>query len=338
MLLLTWHESSEPTKEPVCNFVTPNSLSQHDSSTPCKDSVCESITLRCTPNCMLTPPTDDSIITYTQLNGVQGVDIQSHVLPIIESQFSDINLSFVSQQATTSQEDESAHSDRQFFYNDKGIDNAYKTKYDVQSSKDACTDDDDDDDDDDEDEYLLVDRKMKLWSLMWRRLVELSREMESVINDSGQWKYSFYTSKKFTTLKEAKDRFYLHSIESRRNLKLYKNDSVRIRARYERKVHVFTMSQGTGPIGLNHEMKAGPSGSRGPSTRSKERNNTGLDGAFMKGPFPGQVLAGVGLDSNNGIYPLAYALVEAENPPPEVPMADNRTMAELLQAPTEGYV
>nr|GFB69160.1 reverse transcriptase domain-containing protein [Tanacetum cinerariifolium] len=26
-----------------------------------------------------------------------------------------------------------------------------------------------------------------------------------------------------------------------------------------------------------------------------------------------------------------------ENPPPEVPMADKRTMAELLQAPTEGY-
>nr|GFD39393.1 reverse transcriptase domain-containing protein [Tanacetum cinerariifolium] len=26
-----------------------------------------------------------------------------------------------------------------------------------------------------------------------------------------------------------------------------------------------------------------------------------------------------------------------EDPPPESPMADNRTMAELLQAPTEGY-
>ncbi|GKB72122.1 crooked neck-like protein 1 [Tanacetum coccineum] len=32
----------------------------------------------------------------------------------------------------------------------------------------------------------------------------------------------------------------------------------------------------------------------------------------MKGPFPGQVLVAVGLDSNKGIYPLAYALVEAE--------------------------
>ncbi|CAI9264792.1 unnamed protein product [Lactuca saligna] len=39
----------------------------------------------------------------------------------------------------------------------------------------------------------------------------------------------------------------------------------------------------------------------------------GLDGAFMKGPFPGQVLTAVGLDSNNGIYPLAYAIVESKN-------------------------
>jgi hypothetical protein len=38
----------------------------------------------------------------------------------------------------------------------------------------------------------------------------------------------------------------------------------------------------------------------------------GFDGTFMKGAFPGQILTVVGLDSNNGIYPLAYAVVEAE--------------------------
>nr|GFB14206.1 hypothetical protein [Tanacetum cinerariifolium] len=42
------------------------------------------------------------------------------------------------------QEDESAPSDRQFFYDDEGIDTAYKTEYDVQSSENARTDDDDD--------------------------------------------------------------------------------------------------------------------------------------------------------------------------------------------------
>ncbi|KAL4568386.1 hypothetical protein LXL04_023997 [Taraxacum kok-saghyz] len=43
------------------------------------------------------------------------------------------------------------------------------------------------------------------------------------------------------------------------------------------------------------------------------RDILGFDGAFMKGPFPGQVLTAVGLDSNNGIYPVAYAIVESEN-------------------------
>ncbi|XP_022039778.1 uncharacterized protein LOC110942333 [Helianthus annuus] len=42
------------------------------------------------------------------------------------------------------------------------------------------------------------------------------------------------------------------------------------------------------------------------------RNILGLDGCFMKGPFPGQVLSAVGIDSNNGIYPVAYSIVEAE--------------------------
>ncbi|KAL4560423.1 hypothetical protein LXL04_032574 [Taraxacum kok-saghyz] len=42
------------------------------------------------------------------------------------------------------------------------------------------------------------------------------------------------------------------------------------------------------------------------------RDFLGFDGTFMKGPIPGQILTAVGLDSNNGIYPLAYAVVEAE--------------------------
>ena len=44
-----------------------------------------------------------------------------------------------------------------------------------------------------------------------------------------------------------------------------------------------------------------------------KRELLGLDGCLMKGPYPGQVLVAVGLDPNNGIYPLAYALVEAES-------------------------
>lgn len=41
------------------------------------------------------------------------------------------------------------------------------------------------------------------------------------------------------------------------------------------------------------------------------REFMGLNGAFMK--VPGQILTTIGLDSNNGIYPLAYDVVETEN-------------------------
>lgn len=43
------------------------------------------------------------------------------------------------------------------------------------------------------------------------------------------------------------------------------------------------------------------------------REILGLDGAFLKEPQNGQLLTAVGVDGNNGIYPLAYAIVEAEN-------------------------
>lgn len=42
------------------------------------------------------------------------------------------------------------------------------------------------------------------------------------------------------------------------------------------------------------------------------RDILGLDGAFMKGPYQGQILTVVGLDANNGIYPPSYVVVEYE--------------------------
>ncbi|CAL8155630.1 unnamed protein product [Prunus armeniaca] len=39
----------------------------------------------------------------------------------------------------------------------------------------------------------------------------------------------------------------------------------------------------------------------------------GMDGCFIKGPHPGQLLAAVGIDWNNGMFSLAYAVVEIEN-------------------------
>nr|KAJ0202493.1 hypothetical protein LSAT_V11C600298830 [Lactuca sativa] len=46
--------------------------------------------------------------------------------------------------------------------------------------------------------------------------------------------------------------------------------------------------------------------------KSGKKELLGLDGCFLKGPHPGQILTPVGLDSNNVIYLLAYAVVEAD--------------------------
>ncbi|GKE45456.1 hypothetical protein Tco_1472740 [Tanacetum coccineum] len=232
------------------------------------------------------------------------------------------------------QEDESAPSDGHFFYDDEGINTAYEAEYDVKSSEDAGTNDNDD-----ENEDFLVDEENEIVepdvdvhfnddetsNYMRRRLAELSREMKGVINASGQWKYLFYTCQKFTNAKEANDKLYMHSIENRRNLKLYKNDSVRIRAKIDYVVELQSTNHNT-TVKIAVEKNNDPSlptrvfqriyiclGALKLGFRACKRNLLGLDDAFKKGPFPGHVLAVVGLDSNNGIYPLAYALVEAES-------------------------
>lgn len=47
--------------------------------------------------------------------------------------------------------------------------------------------------------------------------------------------------------------------------------------------------------------------------KAGRRDILGLDGAFIKGHHTGQVLTAVGVDSNNGLYLVAYAVVEAES-------------------------
>ncbi|GJW94287.1 FAR1-related sequence 10 [Tanacetum coccineum] len=43
------------------------------------------------------------------------------------------------------------------------------------------------------------------------------------------------------------------------------------------------------------------------------KGDKGLDGAFMRGQYLGQLLIVVGVDANNGIYPVAYGIVESES-------------------------
>ncbi|GJZ09139.1 mutator type transposase, partial [Tanacetum coccineum] len=42
------------------------------------------------------------------------------------------------------------------------------------------------------------------------------------------------------------------------------------------------------------------------------RDFLGLDGCFLSGPYPGQILTAVGVDPNNGIYPWAAAKLKVE--------------------------
>ncbi|MFQ6629106.1 hypothetical protein Gotur_008331 [Gossypium turneri] len=43
------------------------------------------------------------------------------------------------------------------------------------------------------------------------------------------------------------------------------------------------------------------------------RRIVGLDGCFLKGYYGVYLLATIGIDANNGIYPIAYVAVESEN-------------------------
>nr|GEY43094.1 hypothetical protein [Tanacetum cinerariifolium] len=289
-----------------------------------------------------------------ELSGAHEVDTQSHVLPTIQSQFSDINLSFVSQQATASRviddvmrqlsfdetefdgeagfvdvvgsgvDSSGLSHDESFVVDDLDLNlneprlalknplwqrlalknqlwqrsaprhplwKRTDTEYDDQSSKDVGTDDDDVDEDflvDEENKIVEPDVDVCLFGISMDLPFDnigipnivlddvLEGEDVNVINadgfnsDSGNDEERNYKR----SPKEAKDRVYLHFIESRRNLKLYKNDIVKIRARCEGKVLVFTMSQGTGPTGPYSGMEAGHSGSSGPTNRSKKRKNT----------------------------------------------------------------
>nr|GEZ52442.1 FAR1-related sequence 10 [Tanacetum cinerariifolium] len=47
--------------------------------------------------------------------------------------------------------------------------------------------------------------------------------------------------------------------------------------------------------------------------KAGKRDLLGLDGCFLSGSYPGRILTTVGVDSNNGIYPLAYAIVASKN-------------------------
>nr|GEX74704.1 transposase, MuDR, MULE transposase domain protein [Tanacetum cinerariifolium] len=374
---LTWHESSETTKEPVCEFVTPSSLPQYDSSTPCKDSVCESITPRCVPGYILTPPTNEFVITFTQI-GWREVSTQEPIVtevnnevPIVEEvgtqEFSvkDVVVEdYVSfgedgedAEQGNGQEDESTPTNGQFFCDDEGIETTYETEYDVQYSEDAGTDDDDDDDD--VDKYFLVDEENEIVepdvdvhlfdismglpfnNIGITNLVSddvLEGEDVDVIIADGFDSDPGNDEEKITGREV---RAVQDQLQRELEVQISISKAFRAKAKAKREIrgdHVVKYSmlreyvvelQSTNPnttVKIAVERNTDPSlptrvlqriyiclGALKLGFRACKRDLLGLDDAFIKGQFPGQVLIAVGLDLNNGIYPLAYALVEAES-------------------------
>ncbi|GJZ25197.1 hypothetical protein Tco_0562656 [Tanacetum coccineum] len=373
----TWHDSSQPTKEPICDSFTPRSLPQHDSSTPFKDFVCESVT----PSFV-----SQQAIASRQLS-FEEIELDG------EAGFGDVAWSGI--ESVGLSHDESFGVDDLDLNLNEPVDlnvSQIKTQYELPVSEEldvgrtqepiveeivhmkAGTDDDDDFLVDEENEIVEPDVDVHLFGT--RKDVHfdnigvanivpndvLEGEDVDVINADGVYSDPSNNNEiSNCRRRKAKDRFYLHSIESKRNLKLYMNDSVRVRARCDGKVPVFTCHKSfryllaklsklklklkerleeitfcsilcLETMLLSYSLQTLISLSRLQlkrilillcllgclralklGFRAYKRELLGLDIAFMKGPFPCQVLATVGLDSNNGIYPLAYALVEVES-------------------------
>nr|GEZ62541.1 hypothetical protein [Tanacetum cinerariifolium] len=198
-------------------------------------------------------------------------------------------------------EDESAPTDGQFFYDDEGINTAYETEYDVQSSEDAGTDDDDDDDVDEDflvdEENEIVDPDVDVY------LFGIS--MDIPFDNIG------ITNLVPNVVLEGEDVNVINvngfdsdpANDEERNYK-----KRRAKAKAEREIrgdHVLQYS-----MIRDYVVKLQ---STIPNTTVKIVVERNIDPSLpTMGPFPGQVLVEVGLYSNNRIYPLAYALVEAK--------------------------
>ncbi|GJR24444.1 shikimate O-hydroxycinnamoyltransferase [Tanacetum coccineum] len=294
-MLLTWHDSSEPTKKPVFDYVT------HSPSQVIKD-VIRQLSFKETEldgeagfGDVAGSGIEISKLSHNESFGVDDLDLNLNE-PV------DLNVSQIETQSELpmSEEPDVGRTQEPIMAEvktQKSIVEEVRTQEPIveyvlvedYSSEDACIDDDDEDDDflvDEENKIVEPDVNVNLFGISMdvpfdnigvTNLVPddvLKREDVDVINADGfdsdpgnDDETSNYRrrSQKFTTAKKAKDKVYLLSIESIRNLKLYKNDSVRVRAGCDGKVPVFTMSQGIGPTGLNRGIEVGPSGSSDPN-------------------------------------------------------------------------
>nr|GEY16542.1 hypothetical protein [Tanacetum cinerariifolium] len=162
MLLLTWNESSETTKKPVCDSVTPSSLPQHDSKLDgevgfvdvARSGVDSSglshdesfgvddldLNLNEPVNLNVSqvetqselPVSEEPYVGHTQKLILAEVSTQEPIVAEVSTQEL-IVAKFSTKAPIVEEEDESAPTDGQFFYDDEGIDTAYETEYDLRN-------------------------------------------------------------------------------------------------------------------------------------------------------------------------------------------------------------
>ncbi|GKB30854.1 retrotransposon-related protein [Tanacetum coccineum] len=296
MLLLTWHDSCELTKEPVCESVTHRSLPKHDSSTHCKDSVYESVTPRCMPHRMLTPTSNESVINdvmrqlsfeETKLDGEAGFadvadsGVESSGLSHDESfgvDDLDLNLNEPEPDVGRTQEPIVAKVRSQ-----EPIMEEVRTQ--EPTVEDVIVED-----------YVSSSEDAEQGN---------GREDESTPTDGQTHKKLGAKAKAereikgYHVLQYSKLRDYVVELQSTNlnttiKIAVERNTDPSLPTRVFKRIYYCL-----GALKLGF--------------RACRREMLGLDGAFMKGSFLGQVMAAVGLDSNNGIYPLAFALLEAES-------------------------
>ncbi|GJS01279.1 hypothetical protein Tco_0317787 [Tanacetum coccineum] len=133
--------------------------------------------------------------------------------------------------------------------------------------------------------------------------------------NKGPNKYYFYLGQQFATKEIVIGRVRKHSVETRRRLILVKNDKERVRIRCEGTIPAL-VPYVANDIDINKnvfsQIKDGPVIRE--NNISGKQNILGKDKIVKrKGPWPGQILTSVGVDANNRIYPVAYAIVEAES-------------------------
>nr|GEW79284.1 transposase, mutator type [Tanacetum cinerariifolium] len=98
----------------------------------------------------------------------------------------------------------------------------------------------------------------------------------------------------------------------KRQLHLDRNDKTRVRVICRGKTPVFTMPDTNKASGSGESDTQSKQGALKKGFKARNKELLGLDGCFLSGPWPGQILTVVGVDPNNGTYPVAYAIVESE--------------------------